>query len=294
MKPILSLFSSKILEKSAESCLLRIRDLVKEEGGSNESGSGLEHLEYRCHKRMHKIGLNTLDSYWEMLTTLPGGPAELGKLLQELKCRTPFFSNLSQLDEFRNVVLPRIVEGKKKTGLAHVRIWTVECGTGEDTYSLGMILQEESSRVLDGCTFEVLGTDCDEGAVSFARRALYDAQGMRSVNPHFRQSYFVAAGNQLKISLQIKARVKFELVDLLKDSQMTFIKGMDAIFCCNVLSHLDRPKKQRVLQHFWAALLPHGYLFLGESESLYGASQNFELLDLRSTGVYQKIPQRTL
>ena len=281
MKPILSPFSSKILEKSADSCLLRIRDLVKEEGGSNESGSGLEHLEYRCHKRMHKIGVNTLDSYWEMLTTLPGGQAELGKLLQELKCRTPFFSNLSQLDEFRNVVLPRIVEGKKKTGLAHVRIWTVECGTGEDTYSLGMILQEESSRVLDGCTFEVLGTDCDEGAVSFARRALYG------------QSYFVAAGNQLKISLQIKARVKFELVDLLKDSQMTFIKGMDAIFCCHVLSQLDRPKKQRVLQHFWNALLPHGYLFLGESESLYGASQDFEPVDLRSTSVYQKISQRT-
>jgi chemotaxis protein methyltransferase CheR len=88
--------------------------------------------------------------------------------------------------------------------------------------------------------------------------------------------------------------VNFQLVDLLNDSQMTFIKGMDAIFCCNVLSHLDQLKKQRVLQHFWAALLPHGYLFRGESESLYGASQDFELLDLQSTGVYQKMSQRTL
>lgn len=114
------------------------------------------------------------------------------------------------------------------------------------------------------------------------------------MNLHFRQAYFVPAGDQLKVSLQINARVKFSRVDLLNDSQMTFMKGMDAIFCCNVLSHLECSMKQRVLQHFWTALLPQGYLFLGEAESLYGASQDFEPLDLRSTGVYQKIPQRTL
>jgi chemotaxis protein methyltransferase CheR len=157
-----------------------------------------------------------------------------------------------------------------------------------------MILQDENSGVLDNSTFEVLGTDADEQAVNFARRGLYDPQSTRPVNPHFREAYFVAAGDQVKINLQIKARVSFKLVDLFNDAQMTFIKGMDAIFCCNVLAHLDRPKKQRVLQHFWAALQPHGYLFLGESESLYGISQDFERLDLRSNGVYQKIPQRIL
>jgi chemotaxis methyl-accepting protein methylase len=68
---------------------------------------------------------------------------------------------------------------------------------------------------------------------------------------------------------------------------------MDAIFCCNVLSHVERPKRQRVLQHFWAALVPNGYLFLGESESLYDLNQDFELVDLRSN-VYQKIAGRSL
>src|SRR2546430_16667177 len=100
MKPILSPFSSKILETSADSCLLRIRDLVKEEGGSNESGSGLEHLEYRCHKRMHKIGLNTLDSYWEMLTTLPGGQHPFFRTrtcLNSTSSATSYFPELSRV-----------------------------------------------------------------------------------------------------------------------------------------------------------------------------------------------------
>src|SRR5437867_11717135 len=116
MKPILSPFSSKILETSADSCLLRIRDLVKEEGGSNESGSGLEHLEYRCHKRMHKIGLNTLDSYWEMLTTLPGGQAELGKLLQELKCRTPFFRTCLNSTSSATSYFPELSRVRRRPG----------------------------------------------------------------------------------------------------------------------------------------------------------------------------------
>jgi chemotaxis methyl-accepting protein methylase len=82
------------------------------------------------------------------------------------------------------------------------------------------------------------GTDSNEQALHFARRGLYDPQSTGSVNPPFRQSYFVAAGDQLKINLQIKAWVTFSLVDLLNDSQMIFTKGMDVIFCCNVLSHL--------------------------------------------------------
>jgi chemotaxis methyl-accepting protein methylase len=75
-----------------------------------------------------------------------------------------------------------------------------------------MVLQEESSRLLDNCTFEVPGTDADERAVNFARRGLYDSQSTRSVNPHFRRTYFVAAGDQLKVNLQTKARVNLVLL----------------------------------------------------------------------------------
>jgi chemotaxis methyl-accepting protein methylase len=111
MKPILPQFSSKILEKSAVSPLQCIRDVVIGAGGSNEAGSGLEQLEYQCRRRMQKIGLSTLDSYFEILTTRPSGQAELAKLLQELEHRTSFFSKLPQLEEFRQVVLPQNCRG---------------------------------------------------------------------------------------------------------------------------------------------------------------------------------------
>jgi hypothetical protein len=91
MKPTPSPFSSRILEQSADLCVLRIRDLIQDEGGIFQSHARLEHLEYHCRKRMQKIGVNTLDSYWEILTTAPSGQVELGKLLQELKCQRSFF-----------------------------------------------------------------------------------------------------------------------------------------------------------------------------------------------------------
>src|SRR5919198_978785 len=101
MKTTLSPFSPTNLEKPADSCLLRIRNLVMDEGASNGSDCSLEYLEYRCRKRMRKIGVNTLDSYFEILTTVPSGQAELEKLLQELKLQPTFFKNVPQLDEFR-------------------------------------------------------------------------------------------------------------------------------------------------------------------------------------------------
>ena len=235
MKTTLSPFSPKGLEKSSDSYLSRIRNLVRDEGSGSVSDCSLEYLEYRCRRRMQRISVNTLDSYFEILTTVPSGKAELGKLLQELKLQPTFFTNLPQLDEFHLAVLPKIVDHKKKTALAHVRIWSVECSTGEDAYSLAMILQQESSSLMNNCTFEVLGTDAEEQAVNFARRGVYDLQSARSVNPHLRQSYFVTAGDQLKVNLQIKARVSFNVVDLLNDAHMTFMKSMDpfsaAMFC---------------------------------------------------------------
>jgi hypothetical protein len=115
MKNTLSPFSPKVLERSASSCLLHIRDLIKEEGGGAEPESNLGQLEYRCHRRMQKIGVSTLDSYFEILTTLPSGQAELGKLLQEVKGGQAFLRTFPNSTNFAASYSPKSSRARKKT-----------------------------------------------------------------------------------------------------------------------------------------------------------------------------------
>jgi len=108
------------------------------------------------------------------------------------------------------------------------------------------------------------------------------------LNPVFRQKYFIPVGEQLQVQPPARASINFSRLNLSDDARMTFMKGFDVIFCCNVLIYFDLSSKRRVIQHFYNNLLPHGYLFLGHSESLYGVSEDFRLVHLPGATAYVK------
>jgi chemotaxis protein methyltransferase CheR len=98
----------------------------------------------------------------------------------------------------------------------------------------------------------------------------------------------MAAGDQLQVQPQVSNSVTFSRLNLSDDARMTFMKSLDVIFCCNVLIYFDLASKRRVIQHFYNNLLPHGYLFLGHSESLYGVNDDFRLVHLPGATGYIK------
>ncbi len=95
-------------------------------------------------------------------------------------------------------------------------------------------------------------------------------------------------GDKLQLNQEVQAKVIFSRINLLDDSRMLLAQSIDLILCCNVLIYFDVASKKRVLQHFYRSLLPHGYLFLGHSESLYGISQDFRLVHMPSATAYVK------
>jgi chemotaxis protein methyltransferase CheR len=92
----------------------------------------------------------------------------------------------------------------------------------------------------------------------------------------------------LQVQPAVRTGINFSRLNLSDDARMTFMKGLDVIFCCNVLIYFDLTSKRRVIQHFYNNLLPHGYLFLGHSESLYGVSNDFSLVHLPGATAYVK------
>jgi chemotaxis protein methyltransferase CheR len=273
--------------------LLRVRDVIYQVAGIFQPDNKLRLLEDRCAKRMAVLGVKTLHEYYECLTVKPIRQAELVALLNEITIgETCFFRNQPQLDALRNIVLPRILEARAKLPLRHLKIWSAGCSTGEEPYTLSMMLLEESAGRLKGWTFEILATDLNERSLAHAKQGAYGNYSTRNLTPYYQQRYFFTRGQDLQVTPEVKAKVNVTRLNLFDDARMAFMKGLDVIFCCNVLIYFDGASKRRVIQHFYNDLLPHGYLFLGHSESLYGISEDFRLVHLPSATAYVKAEQR--
>lgn len=199
---------------------------------------------------------------------------------------TCFFRNMPQLDALRTIVLPRIVQARSRTPLLRLRVWSAGCSTGEEPYTLAILLSELSAGLLKGWTFEIVATDLNERSLEHAKAGIYGDYATRNLSPLLRQKYFLPRDGRLEVAPSIKTLVNFSRLNLQDDARMLFMKGMDVIFCCNVLIYFDLTSKRRVIQHFYADLLPHGYLFLGHSESLYGVNDDFRLVHLPSATAY--------
>jgi chemotaxis protein methyltransferase CheR len=269
--------------------LVRIRDLVYQVAGIFHPDNKLRLLQDRCSRRMRELKVQTLPEYFECLTMRPTRQSELTALLNEIAIgETCFFRNQPQLDALRRIVIPNILQIRSKLPLRRLRIWSAGCSTGEEPYTLRMLLLDDAAGVLKDWVVEILATDLNERSLAHAQKAVYGAYSTRNLTPKNRSKYFIPHGEQVQVSPAARTNVKFSRLNLSDYSRMTLMKSMDAIFCCNVLIYFDLASKRRVIQHFFNNLLPHGYLFLGHAESLYGVSDDFRLVHLPGTTAYVK------
>jgi chemotaxis protein methyltransferase CheR len=269
--------------------LVRIRDLIYQVAGIFHPDNKLRLLRDRCSRRMRELKVQTLREYLEYLTIHPIRRAELTALLNEITIgETCFFRNQPQLDALRRIVIPNILHIKSKLPQRRLRIWSAGCSTGEEPYTLRMLLLEEVGSLLKDWSVEILATDLNERSLAHAKEAVYGAYSTRNLMPESRTKYFIPYGEQFRVSPVARTNISFTRLNLSDDSPMTLMKSMDAIFCCNVLIYFDLASKRRVIQHFFNNLLPHGYLFLGHAESLYGVSDDFRLVHLPGTTAYVK------
>ena len=269
--------------------LVRIRDLICRVAGIFHPDNKFRLLQDRCGHRMKELRVKTLGEYYECLTIRPLRQTELIALLNEITIgETCFFRNPPQLDAFCRIVIPGILEAKANARQRRLRIWSAGCSTGEEPYTLRMSLLDEAASQLNSWVVEILATDLNERSLEHARAALYGDHSTRNVSSIYQQKYFLPSGDRLRVNPVVRANVTFSRLNLSDDPRMTLVNNIDVIFCCNVLIYFDLVSKRRVIQHFFDNLLPHGYLFLGHSESLFGVSDAFRLVHLPGTAAYVK------
>jgi chemotaxis protein methyltransferase CheR len=276
----------------ADPAYLKIRDLIYRISGIYQAEEKLYLLVSRCARRMKAVGARSPSEYLEHLTLRGNRDAELRLLLNEITIgETYMFRSPPQLEALRNMILPQLMQAKGSMGFKRLRFWSAGCSTGEEPYTLAMFLLEEREKRLAGWTFEIIATDLNDDSLAAAKAGIYGDYALRNTSEALRKKYFkVYDEKKLQVSDQLRAQIRFDRVNLSDDSKMVFLKGVDVIFCCNVLIYFDLASKRRVVQHFYSNLLTGGYLFLGHAESLFQVNDSFRLVHFPGTTAYLKAP----
>ncbi|MFZ3339952.1 MAG: protein-glutamate O-methyltransferase CheR [Terriglobales bacterium] len=267
---------------------LKIRDLVYRISGIYHSEQKLYLLVSSCTRRMGACGAANPSEYLDHLTVRGNRDSELRLLLNEITIgETYMFRHPAQLNAMSTVVLPQVMQSKSAIGLKRLRIWSAGCSTGEEPYTLAMFLHEE--KQLAGWTFDILATDLNTKSLETSKAGIYGDYALRNVTDVQRRKYFKDAGNgKFEVNDLLRSHVRFDRINLSDDSKMLFQKGIDVIFCCNVLIYFDLASKRRVVQHFFSNLIPGGYFFLGHAESLFQVDDAFRLVHFSGTTAYLK------
>jgi two-component system, chemotaxis family, CheB/CheR fusion protein len=233
----------------------------------------------RIARRMHVTRSDDLDHYYEFLRDHAD---EAQALLDDLLVSvTTFFRDSDAFDALKAQVIPHLFEGKEST--ESTRVWVPGCATGEEAYSIAIMLLEEAGRHDIHPPLQVFGSDLDTRAVAIAREGRYPAAIEADVSEERLHRFFMREGDHYRVRVELRDTVVFAVHDVLTDPPFSRI---DLISCRNVLIYLDRELQQQISRTFHYALNPNGFLFLGSAETADNPPGLFRTFD-RSARIYQ-------
>jgi len=248
-------------------------------------------LERRLWRRLEQHRLKSFEEYYHYLRYDRKREEEIVVLDDNLTTNeTYFFRESPQLQAFSTEILPELREGLSERKA--LRIWSAGCSTGEEPYTIAILLLESGDWWRDW-QIEILGSDINQRVLHTARKGVYKKSAHRATSPDMLEKYFIAdEKGDYRISDRVKELVSFSCVNLLDPYKTSLINNMDVIFCRNVIIYFDREAKKKVIESFYHKLRDGGYLLLGHSESLINISNAFILRTLKNDIVYQK-PRRS-
>lgn len=265
-----------------------MRNLIYNLSGIYFTDSKKYLLESRISKR---IETNNMGSYSEYLTHLKSfaGRKELDSLFEAITINeTYFFRVPQQFEAFENIIIPEIAKTKINNPNPTIRIWSAASSSGEEAYTLAIIVLEKFKNIYKNINFQIIGSDINNAVIENARKGIYKEYAVRNVPEYLLNKYFIKDNNLYILKDEVRKMVKFTNINLYDSLAISSVPSCDVIFCANVLIYFDIPSKQKVVSDLYKILTKGGYLFIGYSESLHGISKAFKLVHLPKAMAYQK------
>lgn len=259
-----------------EQQIKQIFELVKQTSGIDFNYYKRNSIYRRIERRMASNNLQSLPEY---LTYLQNHPHELEYLRNDFLIRvTEFFRDPEAFDLLAKKVFPKIFEQRAKD--QDVRVWVAACSTGEEAYTLAMMLKQymEEHLISEDLGVKIFATDLDKASVDFASQGIYPISAVKNVPIKLLKRYFVKNDDTYQVCKELRKMVLFAPHNIIKDPPFS---NLDLITCRNMLIYLQPEIQKKVLSLFHFVLNPEGFLFLGPSETIGKLTTQFEPLDRR-------------
>ena len=263
----------------------QLRDQIYVRTGMWFADSSKYLLQKRLSPRARELNFDSFQKYFYFLQYDPRADAEFDQIYDMVTTNeTYFFREPAQLTAFVEEVIPDILSRKS---LKKIRIWSAGCSSGEEPYSLAMLLQE--AGYYEHAAFEIFASDISQQVLAKARRGHYRETAFRATDPSIRDKYFTRQPDgSWHLHDDVRNRVSFGRLNLYDEARVSLLGHLDVIFCRNVIIYFDDTSKRVVVKNFYNRLTEGGYLLLGHSESLISLSTQFKLRHLKNDMVYQR------
>lgn len=261
---------------------MRVKQLVYDFAGIDLNDSKRNLVYNRLAKRIRFLEQNSFRQYLDYVEAQ--GEAEFVHLINAITTNLTFFFRENHHFEYlAQEVIPYLLEANAQH--KKIRLWSAGCSTGEEPYSLAIILKE---TVPAGWDARVLATDLDTNVVETGQTGVYKIDRLKGVSQERKKRWFLKGSGRhegmVRVKPELQEIIDFGQINLMHDWPIK--EQIDVIFCRNVVIYFDKPTQAKLFQRY-ADLLPnHGYLFVGHSESLYKVSDRFKLL---GQTIYRKI-----
>ena len=278
--------------------LTALKNFLLEHSGLHFSQHNFRLLERGLLRRIQALRMASLTEYLRYLTATPDNYDEGNKLLGFLTVgETSFFRYRSHRDALIQYVIPQLLQQNQSHN--KLRIWSAGCSTGEEPYSLAILLLENFPE-LEEWDVQILATDINKRSLRQAREGIYTERSLRTTEEPLRQRYFEKMDNHYLVSTRVKRMVRFDYLNLQTDlfpQGNNATQDIDLLFCRNVLIYFELETIRRIVEKFSQALAPWGYLFMGHAETMQNVSDRFQRHHQHNAFFYQRkerlIPQQT-
>ena len=256
------------------------RKVIYDKSGITFSTTNRSILDSRLKEKLREKSLGTIKEYYDLIMS---DEAEMNIMLDSVTTNlTRFFRNQPHFDALIHYVIPHVIEEKKKAGDYTIKIWSAGCSTGEEPYTIAMILKEILPPPFK---FQITASDISLKSLMVGPQGFYPESRIAGIPPNFLSKYFIKNDKGYQVVQDLMSTIKFDYHNLRNDSGM---RNLDVVFCRNVLIYFDEPAQKACIDRFWDAMGPKSYLFIGHSESLFGMETKFEFLKTDWACLYQK------
>lgn len=293
-----SLFSKTISSlskdvKISETEFVQLRDFIYEQSGIYIADNRKYLLENRLANRLKALNLKGFGEYYYYLKYDIARQKELDRLFEVITTNeTSFYRNPPQIEVFQKNVLPDVISRLRSRGQKSLHIWSAGCSTGEEPYTLAIILHEVLKTEMPAWRIKITANDISESVLKTAERGVYNEYTMRTTPPEIIARYFDKKDGNYQVKPELKKLVSFTHLNLNDRNQLKRIERSQIVFCRNVIIYFDDEMKKRVISGFYDNLMPGGYLLIGHSESLHNITRAFKPKHFPGAIIYVKEDNR--